>query len=101
MRGPSSREHGRQQRSRAGHGQADDDRAGDADRAQDHELEQDQPDQAQQHGQAAEEDGPAGGATVAATASLTTAWSVLPVAGSRPPPRALSSSRKRLVNSSA
>ena len=55
------RQHRRQQRERRGHGEADDDRAGDADRAQDHELEQDQPDQPEQHGQAAEEHGPAGG----------------------------------------
>ena len=39
----------------------DHDRPGDPDGAQDHEFEEDQPEEAQQHGQAAEEHGPAGG----------------------------------------
>ena len=59
-RGPSVASTAGKQRHRAGHGQAHDHRAGDADRAQDHELEQDQADQAEQHGQAAEEDGAPG-----------------------------------------
>ena len=57
----ADRQHGGQQGQRRRDRQADDDGAGDADRAQDHELEQDEAEQPEQHGQAAEEDRPAGG----------------------------------------
>ncbi len=55
------RQAGRQERHRGQGRHADDDGAGDADRTQDHELEQKQARQAEQDGQAAEEDRSAGG----------------------------------------
>ena len=58
--GPEDGQDRGQERQRRGDRQGDDDRAGDPDRAQDHELEQDQPEQAEEHGQPAEEDGPSG-----------------------------------------
>ena len=82
----------RQQRQRRGDRQPDHDRAGDPDRAQDHELEQDQPEQPEQDGQAAEEDGPAGGRDRDPDR--------LRRRGRVRPGRVASSSRKRLVISS-
>ena len=58
---PEDGQAGRQQRQGAPTtARSEDDRASDAHRAQDHELEEHQPDQAEQHRQAAEEDRPTG-----------------------------------------